>query len=139
MVLINSAVTHHAQAEGLLAPIDPTKIANFADLDPSLTAKQDLDPGGALYGLRWTRGLISIAVNKGDFPTAPASVADLWDPALRGRVSIRHDAVQAVQIAALATGQNINDITDLDAAKAKLTELLSHITTFWGSENDWNQ
>ncbi len=39
----------------------------------------------------------------------------------------------------MATGQNLNDITDLDAVKAKLTELMPQITTFWSSENDWNQ
>lgn len=54
-------------------------------------------------------------------------------------MSIRDDGLEAVQFAAMATGQNLNDITDLDAVKAKLEELLPQITTFWSSENDWNQ
>jgi spermidine/putrescine transport system substrate-binding protein len=139
VVLVNSAFTGQAVGEGLLAPIDTSKIANFADLDPSLTGNADLSADGALYGVPWTWGLTSIAVATADFPTAPTSLSVLWDPALKGRVSIRDDGLEAVQLAAMASGQNINDITDMDAVKEKLTTLLPQITTFWGSENDWNQ
>ncbi len=139
VVLVNSAFTPGAVAEGLLAPIDPAKIANFADVDPALAANEDLNAGGALHGVPWTWGLTSIAVNTGDFPTAPTSLSVLWDPAFKGRVSIRDDGLEAVQIAALATGQNINAITDMEAVKAKLAELMPQVTAFWGSENDWNQ
>ena len=139
VVLINSAFTAQAQAEGLLAPIDPAAIANFKDVDPGLAANADLNPAGALYGVPWTWGLTSFAVNSADFPTPPTSIAVLWDPAYKGRVSIRDDGLEAVQIAALATGQNINDIKDLEAVKAKLTDLMPQISTYWGSENDWNQ
>jgi spermidine/putrescine transport system substrate-binding protein len=139
VVLVNSAFTGQAVGEGLLAPIDTTKIANFADLDPSLTGNADLSANGSLYGVPWTWGLTSIAVSTADFPTPPTSLNVLWDPALKGRVSIRDDGLEAVQLAAMASGQNINDIKDMDAVKEKLTTLLPQITTFWGSENDWNQ
>lgn len=139
VVLINSAFTGQAQAEGLIAPIDAAKIPNFKDVDPALAANEDLNPGGALHGVPWTWGLTSFAVNTADFPAAPTSVSVFWDPALKGRVSIRDDALEAVQFAALATGQNINDITDMAAVKAKLTELMPQIATFWGAETDWNQ
>ncbi len=139
VVLVNSAYTAQAKDEGLIDAIDTSKIANFADLDPSLTGNEDLNPGGALYGVPWTWGLTSIAVNTGDFAEMPTSLSVLWDPAWKGRVSIRDAGLEAVQFAAMALGQNINEITDLDAIKAKLTELLPQITTFWSSENDWNQ
>jgi spermidine/putrescine transport system substrate-binding protein len=139
VVLINSAFTSQAQTEGLLAPIDTSKIPNFKDVDPKLAANEDLNPGGALYGVPWTWGLTSFAVNTNDFATPPTSISVLWDPKYKGRVSIRDDGLEAVQIAALATGQNINDIKDMDAVKTKLTDLMPQITTYWGSENDWNQ
>jgi spermidine/putrescine transport system substrate-binding protein len=139
VVLVNSAFTGQAVSEGLLAPIDTAKIANFADLDPSLAGNADLSANGSLYGVPWTWGLTSIAVSTADFPTPPTSLNVLWDPALKGRVSIRDDGLEAVQLAAMASGQNINDIKDMDAVKEKLTTLLPQITTFWGSENDWNQ
>jgi spermidine/putrescine transport system substrate-binding protein len=139
VVLINSAFTAQAQAEGLIAPIDAAKIPNFKDVDPALAANADLNPAGALYGVPWTWGLTSFAVSEADFPEPPTSLQVFWDPAYQGRVSIRDDALEAVQFAALATGQNINAIGDLEAVRAKLTELMPQITTYWGSENDWNQ
>lgn len=139
VVLINAAYTAQAQAEGLIAPIDTGKIGNFADLDPALVGNEDLNPAGALHGVPWTWGLTSIAVNTADFPELPTSLSVLWDPALKGRVSIRDDGLEAVQFAAMASGQNLNQITDLEAVKARLTELMPQITTFWSSENDWNQ
>lgn len=139
VVLINSAFTAKAQAEGLLAPIDTSKIANFKDVDPGLASNEDLNPAGATYGVPWTWGLTSIAVNTGDFATPPASLSVLWDPAYKGRVSIRDDGLEAVQFTAMALGQDMNNITDLDAVEAKLKELMPQIRTYWSSENDWNQ
>lgn len=139
VVIINSSFTPTVQAEGLLAPIDTAKIPNFKDVDRALAANAGLNAGGALVGVPWTWGLTSLAVNNADFATPPTSLSVFWDEALKGRVSIRDDAVEAVQFGALATGQNINDITDLDAVKAKLTTLMPQISTYWGSENDWNQ
>jgi spermidine/putrescine transport system substrate-binding protein len=139
VVLINSAFTGQAQAEGLIAPLDTSKIPNFKDVAPDLAANPDLNPGGALHGMPWTWGLTSIAVNNADFPEAPTSLSVLWDPAYKGRVSIRDDGLEAVQFTAMALGQDMNNITDLDAVKAKLTELMPQIKTYWSSENDWNQ
>ncbi|MGV8986178.1 MAG: ABC transporter substrate-binding protein [Cypionkella sp.] len=139
VVLVNSAFTAQAQAEGLIGAIDTSKIPNFKDVDPKLAANADLNPEGALYGVPWTWGLTSIAVNTADFPTPPTSLSVLWDTAYKGRVSIRDDAVEAVQFAAMALGQDVNHITDLDAVKTKLKELMPQIRTYWSSENDWNQ
>lgn len=139
VVMINSAFVPQAQSEGLIEPIEKAKVANLADLDPALVGNEEMNPTGTLYGVPWTWGVTALAVNSGDFPTPPDSIAVLWDPAWKGKVSIRDDGVEAVQFGALATGQNINQITDLDVIKTKLEELLPQITTFWSSENDWNQ
>jgi spermidine/putrescine transport system substrate-binding protein len=84
-------------------------------------------------------GLTALAINTDVLKVTPTSIDILWDPKMTGRVSIRDDAVEAIQIGALATGQNINDISDLDAVEAKLEALLPQLRTYWSSENDWNQ
>jgi len=139
VVLINSAFTAQAQAEGLIAPIDAALIPNLTDVDPALAGNPDLSPGGALHGVPWTWGLTSFAVSTDAFPEPPTSLEVFWDPAYAGQVSIRDDALEAVQFAALATGQNINDIADLEAVRARLAALMPQISTYWSSENDWNQ
>lgn len=139
VVLINSAFTPQAQAEGLLAPIKTELITNFTDLDFNLATDFDLNAGGAMHGVPWTWGLTALTVSNDAFPTPPTSIQVLWDPAFKGKVSIRDDGVEAVQLAALATNQQINNITGMDEVKARLAELMPQITTFWSSENDWNQ
>lgn len=139
VVLINAAFTPQAQSEGLIGPVDGSLIANLADVPENLSQNQDLNAGGALHGVPWTWGLTSFAVNTNEFDDMPTSIEVFWDKAHEGKVSIRDDALEAVQFAAIATGQDINNISDIDAIKTKLSDLMPQIKTYWGSENDWNQ
>ncbi len=139
VVMINSAFTPQAREEGLIQAIDTSALENFADLAPNMVTNADLTHDGAVYGVPWTWGLTALAVNAGAFDDLPTSMEVLWDPALAGKISIRDDALEAVQLAALATGQDINAISDMDAVREALAALMPQITTFWSSENDWNQ
>lgn len=139
VVMINAAFTEQAKTEGLIAPIDVSTIANFADITPAFATDSKLVYDEQVYGVPWTWGLTSIAVNTNAYPEPPVSLETMWDPERKGRVSIRDDALEAVQFGALATGQDINDIKDLDAVREKLATLMPQLRTFWGSENDWNQ
>ncbi len=139
VVLINSAFTGQAKAEGLIAKIDTTDMPNVKDLAPNMGQNADLAPGGEVYGVAWTWGVTSLTVNKNVVKETPTSLNVMWDPQYAGKVSIRDDGVEAVQFAALATGQSINDIKDIEAVKAKLKALMPQVKAFWSSENDWNQ
>ncbi|WP_370316086.1 PotD/PotF family extracellular solute-binding protein [Sagittula sp.] len=139
VVMINAAFTPQAISEGLIAPIDTTAIENFSDIPEAFAADPKLNADGQTYGVPWTWGLTSFAINTQAWDETPTSILALWDEAHAGRVSIRDDAVEALQLGALATGQDINDIKDIDAAAAKVAELLPNLRTFWSSENDWNQ
>ena len=52
---------------------------------------------------------------------------------------MRDDAMEAVQVAALATGQDMNNPADLGKIKDKLMALKPQIKTFWSSEDEWNK
>ncbi|GLT11616.1 spermidine/putrescine ABC transporter substrate-binding protein [Sulfitobacter porphyrae] len=139
VVMINAAFTPQAVSEGLIAPIDTSALENYADIPASFAQDPKLNADGAVYGVPWTWGLTSFAINTQAWDETPTSILALWDDAHKGRVSIRDDAVEAMQLGALATGQDINDIQDMDKAAAKIAELLPNLRTFWSSENDWNQ
>ncbi|MGB3833563.1 MAG: ABC transporter substrate-binding protein [Mesorhizobium sp.] len=139
VVMINAAFNDQAMAEKLIQPIDVSKISNYADIGKDKAGSPMLNHDGKVYGVPWTWGLTALAINDKAFDTPPDSIEVLWDPARKGRVVIRDDAVEAIQLGAIATGQDINDIKDMDAVKAKLTSLMPQIRTFWSSENDWNQ
>jgi spermidine/putrescine transport system substrate-binding protein len=139
VVLINSAFTKQAKDEGLIAKIDTSDMPNFKDLAPNLGKDPNLVPGGDVYGVAWTWGVTSLTVNKDKVTPTPTSLSVMWDPKYAGKVSIRDDGIEAIQFAALATGQSINDIKDMGAVKAKLKALMPQVKAFWASENDWNQ
>ena len=60
-------------------------------------------------------------------------------PKYAGKVGWRDDSLEAVQIAALATGQDMNHPADLAKIKAKLLALKPQVRTFWSSEDEWNK
>ena len=69
----------------------------------------------------------------------PDTIEALWDPAHAGKVGWRDDALESIQMAALATGQDMNNPADIEKIKEKLTALKSQIKTFWSSEDEWNK
>lgn len=139
VVMINAAFSGQAIDEALIQPIDVSKIANYKDIGADKAQSPLLNRDGNVYGVPWVWGLTSIAVNDKSFEVTPTSIQIMWDEKHKGRVVLRDDAVEAIQFGAIASGQNINDIKDLDAVKAKLAELMPQIRTFWSAENDWNQ
>jgi len=139
VVLINASYTAQAASEGLIQPIDTAGMKNVAELSPGMRDNPNLVIDGKVYGVAWVWGLTSFAVNTEKFPTPPDSIQALWDPANAGRVGWRDDAVEAVQFAAIALGQDMNNPSDFAAIGEKLRALKPQIRTFWTSENEWNQ
>jgi spermidine/putrescine transport system substrate-binding protein len=139
VVMINGAFTGQAISEGLIQPIDLAQIPNAADVGEAMRESPLLNHEGQTYGVPWVWGLTTIAVNDNAFPEPPTSIQVMWDEAHRGKVVIRDDALENIQFAAIATGQSINDIQDMDAVRAKLEELMPQMRAFWTSETDWNQ
>ena len=139
VVLINSAFTEQAVAEGVLQPIDSAKIANFADLSPALRDSPRFNIDGKLYGVAWVWGVTSFAYNTDKIASPPDSIETLWDPQYAGRIGWRDDAVESVSLAAIATGQDMNHPADLDKVREKLRALKPQIKTFWSSEDEWNK
>lgn len=139
VVLINSSFTGQAAEEGLIQPIDPAVISNFGDLSETMRDSPYLNVDGKTYGIAWVWGVTSFAYNTAKIATPPTSIQVLWDPAHAGRVGWRDDAVEAVQLAAIATGQDMNQPADMDKIREKLLALKPQIRTFWSSEDEWNK
>ncbi len=138
VVLINSAFTQQAADEGLIQPVDAAQISNFDDLSPGLRDASEFQFDGNLYGIAWTWGVTSIAYDTEEV-TPGNSIEILWDPQHADNVGIRDDSVEVVYLAAIATGQDMNNPADLDAIRAKLRALKPQVRTYWSSEDEWNK
>ena len=139
VVLINSSFTQQAADEDLIQPIDTSKISHFNDLSAQLRDHAYLAPGGEVYGVAWVWGVTSFAINSDVIQPTPDSLNTLWDSQYADRVGWRDDPVEAVQLAALVTGQDMNNPADMNKIRAKLRALKPQIKTFWSSEDEWNK
>jgi len=139
VVLMNNIYVMDAVNEGLVQPIDIGKITNFNDLTPALRDSERFVKDGKHWAMSWVWGLTSFAYNTQKIHERPDTIQVLWDPAHAGRVGWRDDALESIQLAALATGQDMNHPADLDRIKTKLEALKPQIKTFWSSEDEWNK
>lgn len=139
VVLCNNIYVMQAAQEGLIQPLDTSKISNFADLTPALRDSDRFVKDGKHWALSWVWGLTSFAYNSDKITDKIDSLEALWDAKYAGKVGMRDDAMEAIQIGALATGQDMNNPADMDKIKAKLLALKTQLKTFWSSEDEWNK
>jgi spermidine/putrescine transport system substrate-binding protein len=137
VVLINSARSQQAAGDGLLTPIDFSKIPNASALSPELKNHANLQLDGKTNGVAWVWGITALAVADG--ASTPDSYAALGAPEHKGKVALFDDAVTAVAIGALLSGQDINNPTDLKAIGDKLKAFKQNVKLLWSSEDQWNK
>lgn len=140
VVLMNNIYVPEAAKEGLIQPIDTAKISNFADLTPSLRDSDRFVVDGKHMAISWVWGLTSFAYNTEKVKVGD-SIATVYDDTIKPlALGWRDDALESVQIAALATGQDMNNPADLAKIKEWLIATLKpRLKTFWSSEDEWNK
>ncbi|MGF7161175.1 spermidine/putrescine transport system substrate-binding protein [Rhodoligotrophos appendicifer] len=139
VVVLNAAFVGKAVEEGLIEPIDTSKLSNFADLYPDMRDAPALNIDGKVYGVAWIWGGTSVTYDTTVFTTPPTSLEVLWDPKHAGRVCWRDDPEDSVRFTALALGQNPDKPSDMDAIREKLRALKAQIKSFWKSEDEWRK
>jgi len=137
VVVLNAAFTKKAANEGLIQPLDPSLLKNFADLYPDMRDSPQLNSNGKVLGAAWMWGGTSVTYDTNKFATPPTSLQVLWDPAYAGRVCWRDDPEDSVRFAAMATGQNPDAPQDMDKIREKLRALKPQIKAFWKSGDEW--
>ncbi len=116
--------------QGMLEPIDVSKLANFKNLDTRFT-NRDYDPGNK-YTIPYQWGTTGLVYDKTLVPTPPKSWADLWNTAYSGRLVFLDDEREVMGMALEVLGFDRNSInsTELNQAEQKLLELKPNILKF---------
>ena len=73
---------------GLLAPIDTSKIAGWKDMVPSMQDAQGVTEDGKTWLVPLSAGPHGLIYDVDAFPEPPSSWADLYDPSLQGQVAL---------------------------------------------------
>jgi spermidine/putrescine-binding protein len=123
---------------GLAAPLDLSKIPAYPQLSARLRESPLVKANGQVYGVPFVWGPNPLLYDTNAFPKAPESWSDLWNPKLKGKISL-WDELSSVYMAAQVLGYDKPDpnqlynLTDeqLEAVKKKLIELKPNIRKYW--------
>ncbi len=100
-------------------PVDLSKIPAWKDIYPQFTALDGIQKNGTIYGVPYTWGAIVLMYKTDAFKTPPTSIADLWNPELKGKIAIWDDK-SSLYLAARKDGDmNIYSLSDEQLAKAQ--------------------
>ncbi|MBN2044339.1 MAG: ABC transporter substrate-binding protein [Anaerolineales bacterium] len=124
---------------GLVQPIDTSRLSNFDNLYPDLVALGNFN--GQQYFLPWDWGYESMLVRSDLVPEMPTAWADLWDPQYAGHVSIFDSSEVAYVVAALTLDIDPYNASDADseAIKQKLLELKPNLLNYWVDYTELSQ
>jgi spermidine/putrescine transport system substrate-binding protein len=90
---------------GYVQQLDQANIPNLANLTPALK-QVDFDPGRS-KSVPWQGGFAGICWNKDKIPGGLASVEELWDPKLKGRVGVLSEMRDTMGLIMLEAGTDI--------------------------------
>ncbi len=138
VVLVNSARDAQAQAENLIEPIDLATVPNASGLAPAFRTNPNILLDGRTYGVPWVWGMNALAVRTGKGLSVD-SYASFADASFAGRGALFDDAVTEIAVAALMTGQNINDPADMKKIGDVLKSFKKDVKLTWSSEDEWNK
>ncbi|MDX1269475.1 MAG: extracellular solute-binding protein, partial [Oceanisphaera sp.] len=124
LVFPSSYMLSKMAREGMLQPLDKSKLPHFDQLDDSMLNK-DFDPGNR-YSMPYSFGSTAIAVNRDELPDADIhSWQDLWDSKWQSQLMLTDDIRENFQMALLTLGSSANsrEPAEIEAAYNKLLPL----------------
>lgn len=123
---------------GFVEPVDVSKVERFDEIYEKFRTADGIQQDGDIYGVPYSWGSIPFMYRTDKFETPPTSLKTLWDPALKGRISLWDDKSSIYVASRLLGNQNIYDLSDeqLEAAKQKLIEQKPLVRKYWATAGE---
>jgi spermidine/putrescine transport system substrate-binding protein len=122
-VITNGIQFKQFKDSNFLAPLDHSKLPNYAANAGEKYKNEAFDPGN-VYSVPWTSGMTGIAYDPAKITRPITKLADLWDPAFKGKVGMFSDTQELGNFGMMVNGANPEKSTpdDWDKAATKLKE-----------------
>ncbi|MEU4688761.1 spermidine/putrescine ABC transporter substrate-binding protein [Actinoplanes sp. NPDC023714] len=123
MVITNSIQFGQFRDAGFLAPLDHSKLPNYVANAAKSYAQSSYDMGN-VFSIPWASGITGIAYDEKKTGRPITSLADLWDPAFKGKVGMFRDLQELGNFGLLAAGLKPSESGEAEwkKAAAKLRE-----------------
>jgi spermidine/putrescine transport system substrate-binding protein len=125
-------------SEGLLQPLDTSKVSDYDQLYSSLRTQPALKYKGSVYSIPWAWGSTSLVYNPKDVKTPITSWSQLWNTKFKGKVAFYNDPQTAIETAALYLHENPYD-PNLKKVQAALMALKKNVKLYWVSTDDFTK
>ncbi|RAK25881.1 spermidine/putrescine transport system substrate-binding protein [Actinoplanes lutulentus] len=103
MVITNGVQFGQFRSAGFLAPLDHTRLPNFTKNAAKTYTTEAFDPGN-VFSVPWASGITGIAYDPAKVDRPITKLADLWDPAFKGKVGMMSDLTELANFGMLAAG-----------------------------------
>jgi putative spermidine/putrescine transport system substrate-binding protein/spermidine/putrescine transport system substrate-binding protein len=123
---------------GFIDPIDLERVPRYSEIYDKFRVSEGINHDGKVYGVPFSWGSIPFMYRVDKFDTPPTSLKALWDPALKGKISLWDDK-SALYVASRVIGNmNIYALSDtqLEAAKQKLIEQKPLVRKYWATAGE---
>jgi spermidine/putrescine-binding protein len=126
---------------GVVEAIDTSRIEGYENVYENFRTHPGItDADGNTYGIPYTWGSIPFMYRVDSFTTPPTSFADLFDPALAGKVSLWDDKTNIYVTARMLFGSdadvfNLSD-DQLAQVRDKLIEMKPQIRKYWSTAGE---
>ena len=136
----SSDVASMIATTGLAAPLDLSKLPSYQQLSPRLRNLPLVRAGDKVYGVPFMWGPNPLLYDTSAIPKPPESWSALWDPKLKGKISVWDD-LSTLYMAAQILGYdkpdpahlyNLSD-EELANVKKKLLELKPSVRKIWAT------
>ncbi|GGR12836.1 polyamine-binding lipoprotein [Actinoplanes ianthinogenes] len=117
MVITNGIQFGQFRSAGFLAPLDHDQLPNFTRNAAPKYAQEAFDQGN-VFSVPWASGITGIAYDPEKTGREITSLADLWDPAFKGKVGMMSDHTELANFGLLASGIKPAGSTEDDWRKA---------------------
>ncbi|CAH0525971.1 extracellular solute-binding protein [Vibrio hippocampi] len=117
--------------EGMIQPLDKSKLSHFKDLDPNYLDKS-FDPDNT-YSIPYIWGATGIGINVDMLDKSTVkNWADLWDPKWEGQLMMMDDSREVFHIALTKLGYspNTTDPKQIEEAFQELRKLVPNVLVF---------
>jgi putative spermidine/putrescine transport system substrate-binding protein/spermidine/putrescine transport system substrate-binding protein len=108
------------------------------DFFPIFQSPPWLTKNGQLFGVPFGWGIVRTILRSDSVATPPDSLAFLWDPRFKGKISVWDDVQEIYMTAHLLGFTNVYALSDAQLAevKAKLLALRPNIRKYWGTTGE---
>jgi putative spermidine/putrescine transport system substrate-binding protein/spermidine/putrescine transport system substrate-binding protein len=123
---------------GFIDSVDLSSVPRYEEIYEKFRTAEGINHDGKIYGVPFSWGSIPFMYRTDKFDTPPTSLNTLWDPALKGKISLWDDK-SALYVASRVIGNtNIYNLSDdqLDAAKQKLVEQKPLVRKYWATAGE---